>query len=159
AEGKVRGGATLRRSWEVNEEEVAGLLARIAADEVLTQGSPARFEDPLQERSIGGGSAGSVARGFGGLIDEGLEGVTGVDPGVDVAADRLVTIPAADRAEALLALEAVGGAGAAAGSAASRVAPAAYVQAAGTWSVGVGRWDGGRSLILENQADGSASAS
>lgn len=145
-EGKARIGAVERHSWVVDEDEVPWLLAKLAADHA--QG-PAGFEimDPkLPDTSVGPFGLSWALRAGANLVDEGVELLTPWKTDLEEWADRLSRIPAPERSERLLQVEAVVSAGGAIGSVLGAGGNGA---AQGSWRGGVGSTSDTTSVIAE----------
>jgi len=150
-------GGVLRRSWEVDPDEVPGLIARVIAAEAAERaGMP--VGDPRGEIHIAGHGSTWFARALGGAADGITEHFTGVDPGFDDWAEGLVTLPAPDRVESLAAVELTAGAGF---GALNRLAPSGHAGVTGTVRAGHASAGDTRSTIVEVQggAAGTLSAS
>ncbi len=138
AEARLRAGAVQRQSWEVDEDRVDDLVARIAAEHagVAITGRPA----PLVAAAAG--------------ADTLAEWITGNDPGWDVAASVSTSVPSPTVHEELVEVELAAAAGAGLGLGVAQVGGRG--QGAGSVRVGTMHRGADSSTVLELQ--GSATA-
>ncbi len=95
ADARVQAGILRRRTWEVGEDRVDDLLARLALEHAGA--TTIGVDDPLVL--------------LGGVVDEVAERVTGHDPGLDAAAIALTGVPVALSTEELTEVQVAGSAG------------------------------------------------
>jgi uncharacterized protein YukE len=147
AEGKARVGALERHSWVVDRGEVRLLLAQLAVDQAHGLGGGSELMDPkFAETSVGPAGLAWVADKVADVVDGATELVTGHDPGLDDLVQQLTTIPAPERSERLVQLEAVASAGGAIGS---LLGAGGNVAVNSTWRTGVGTTRDTTSVIAE----------
>jgi hypothetical protein len=157
ADAQVGAAAVERRSWEVEQHAVTGLLTMIAAAEAFALAGPGNAVGPLTgPTSIGAPGTPSAVRAIGRLLDAAVERLSGTDPGVGDRMASLVTIPVPDRVEHLVQVDVAAGAGA---TLLGRDTPAASAAAAGTLRAGRSVGAAGTSSIVEYSGGLSASLS
>ncbi len=132
-----RVGVVGRSSWDVDADDVDGLLARLVADRASQEATGVR--QPISK----------VASG----LDKVVETLTGVDPGLDVGAAALAP-PVAARSEQLLELDVTASAGL---GTSALMGLGVRGNTASTVRVGVSRGEGGNSRIVELRGATNAS--
>lgn len=132
ADATARIGPTLRRSWEVHDDEVESLLVRLAAQRAIQQGTGQR--NPL-------GSAGA-------LIDVASRRLTGYDPQLHDQLGEVLAPPRPERVERFTEVSLGGTVGAGLSGA---VGAAGQLGTSGSIRAGVAERsaDGSRSLVVE----------
>ena len=138
-EARLRVGGIQRRSWDVDQDAVDDLLARLAVEH------GARAVTGAAEPLV---MAASAADGL-------AEWITGRDPGWDVSAALATAVPAPTAHEELVEVELAAGAGAGLGGLTGMAGIGARAQAAGAVRVGTAQRGPTRSSVVEVQGSGT----
>lgn len=157
ADARLRAGLVERRTWDVDEDDVDGLLLKVGLDEGLESALRDVGPETLEAEPVVGSLVARLARAAGGIVDWTTETVGGVDLDFDGRWEDTVTIPPPSRVEHLVEVELAAGAGAALLGGAG---PAAHAALNGSVRVGTAETATTTSHVFEvrGRASGSFTA-